>query len=97
MEKKRWNQNYINKYVDIMTQLYLVIGDILREKLGEEITINYEGGEVITGKLEYVGSQSFTISYGKDIITKHFPFSHMQTFPFFEGNNIDMIADKDNW
>ena len=97
MENKKWNQNYINKYDDIMAQLYLVIGDILREKLGEEVTINYEGGEVITGKLEYVGSQSFTISYGKDIITKHFPFSHMQAFPFYENNNIDIITDRYDW
>lgn len=97
MEKKIWNQNLVNKYDNIIDQLYLVIGDILREKLGEEVTINYEGGEVITGKLEYVGSQSFTISYKKDIVTKHFPFSHMQAFPFYEGNNINMIADKDEW
>lgn len=97
MEKKRWNQNLVDKYDDIMDQLYLVIGDILREKLGEEVTINYEGGEVITGKLEYVGNQSFTISYGKDTITKHFPFSHMQAFPFYENNNINMIADGDEW
>lgn len=32
MEKKIWNQNYIDKYDDIMKQLYHVIGDILREK-----------------------------------------------------------------
>lgn len=97
MENKIWNQNLVDKYDDIMEQLYATIGDILREKLGEEIIINYEGGEVIAGKLEYVGSQSFTISYGKDIITKHFPFRHMQAFPFYENNNINMIADKDEW
>lgn len=97
MEKKIWNQNLVDKYDDIIKQLYATIGDILREKLGEEVTISYEGGEVITGKLEYVGIQSFTISYGKDIITKHFPFSHIQTFPFYENNIINMIADKDEW
>ena len=97
MEKKRWNQNLVNKYDNILEQLYLVIGDILREKLGEEVTISYEGGDAITGKLEYVGSQSFTISYGKDIITEHFSFDHMQAFPFYENNNINMIADKGEW
>ena len=97
MEKKIWNQNLVDKYDNIMMQLYVTIGDILREKLGEEVTINYEGGEVITGKLEYVGSQSFTISYGKDIITKHFPFSRMQAFPFFENNIINMRADGYEW
>lgn len=97
MEKKTWDQNLVDKYDNIMMQLYTTIGDILREKLEEEVIINYEGGEVITGKLEYVGSQSFTISYGKDIITKHFPFSHMQIFPFYENNIINMIADKDEW
>nr|DAQ48479.1 MAG TPA: hypothetical protein [Caudoviricetes sp.] len=97
MEKKIWNQNLVDKYDNIMMQLYATIGDILREKLGEEVIINYEGGECIVGKLEYVGSQSFAISYGKDIITKHFPFSHMQAFPFYEGNNIDIIADRKEW
>lgn len=98
MEKKKWNQNYINKYNDILDQLYLVIGDILREKLGEEVTINYEGGEVITGKLEYVGSNCFVISFGKDNdIIKYLDFDHMQAFPFYEGNNINIVADGDEW
>ena len=93
MEKKRWNQNYIDKYDDIMEQLYLVIGDILREKLGEEVIINYEDGETICGILRQVGNQFFVISFGKDDdILKYFCFSHMQDFPFFEGNNINMIA-----
>lgn len=98
MEKKIWNQNLVDKYDNIMMQLYVTIGDILREKLGEEVIINYEGGEVITGKLEYVGSNCFAISYGKDNdILKYLYFSHMQSFPFSEGNNIDMIADKEEW
>ena len=98
MEKKIWNQNYIDKYDDIMDQLYLVIGDILREKLGEKVTINYEGGEVIVGILRYVGSNCFAISFGKDDDNlKYFYFSHMPIFPFYEGNNINMIADKDEW
>lgn len=32
MKKKIWNQNLVDKYDDTMDQLYLVIGDILREK-----------------------------------------------------------------
>ena len=59
MEKKKWNQNYIDKYDDIMDQLYLTIGDILREKLGEEVTISYEGGEGIVGILRHVDSNFF--------------------------------------
>jgi hypothetical protein len=39
MEKKIWNQNLVDKYDDIMMQLYVTIGDILREKLGEEVII----------------------------------------------------------
>ena len=98
MEKKRWNQNYIDKYDDIMDQLYLTIGDILREKLGEEVTINYESGETIVGILRHVGNQYFAVSFGKDDdILKYFPFSHMQAFPFFENNIINMIADKNEW
>lgn len=42
MEKKRWNQNYLDKYDDIMKQLYHAISDILKEKLGEEVIINYQ-------------------------------------------------------
>ena len=97
MEKKIWNQNYIDKYNDIMDQLYLVIGDILREKLGEEVTINYEGGEVISGKLKHVYENGFIISLGRDDATLSFKFSLMQTFPFYEGNNINMIADREEW
>lgn len=98
MKKKIWNQNLVDKYDDIMKQLYLVIGDILREKLGEEVIINYEGGEVITGKLEYVGSNCFAISFGKDNdIIKYLEFDHMQAFPFCEGNNINMIINGDEW
>ena len=98
MEKKTWNQNLMDKYDDIMMQLYVVIGDILREKLGEEVTINYDNGEVITGKLEYVGSTCFAISYGKDNdILKYFYFEYMHSFPFSEGNNIDIIADMEEW
>lgn len=93
MEKKRWNQNYIDKYDAIMDQLYLVIGDILREKLGEEVTINYEDGDGMCGILRHVGNQFFAISFGKDDDNlKYFCFSHMHAFPFFEGNNINMIA-----
>ena len=96
MEKKIWNQDLVDKYNDIIVQLYHVIGDILREKLGEEVTINYEGGEVITGKLEYVGSNCFAISFGKDNdIIKYLDFDHMQAFPFCEGNNINIVADGD--
>lgn len=95
MEKRIWNQNLVDKYDNIMMQLYATIGGILREKLGEEVTINYEGGEVITGKLEYVGSNCFAISFGKDNdILKYLYFSHMQSFPFYEDNNIDIIADR---
>ena len=98
MEKKIWNQNLVDKYNDIMVQLHVIIGDILREKLGEEVTINYEGGEVITGKLEYVGSNCFAISFGKDNdIIKYLEFDHMQAFPFCEGNNINMIINGDEW
>lgn len=98
MEKKIWNQNLVDKYDDIMMQLYVTIGDILREKLGEEVIINYEGGECIVGKLEYAGSNCFAISYGKDDdILKYFYFSHMQTFPFYENNVINMIVDKREW
>ena len=98
MEKKRWNQNLIDKYDDIMDQLYLTIADILREKLGEEITISYEGGETEVGILRHVGNQVFAISFGKDDdIPKYFHFSSMQAFPFFENNNINMIVDKDEW
>lgn len=97
MEKKIWNQNLVDKYDDIMEQLYLTIGDILKEKLGEEITINYEGGKTISGILKYVSdNNTFAVSYGKNKF-KYFPFSHMQAFPFYEGNNINMIADKDEW
>lgn len=96
MEKKIWNQNLVAKYNNIMIQLYVTIGDILREKLGEEVTLNYEGGEVITGKLEYVGCTCFAISFGKDNdIIKYLDFNYMQSFPFYEGNNINMIADSD--
>lgn len=98
MEKKIWNQNLVDKYDNIMMQLHATIGDILREKLGEEVTINYEDGEVITGKLEYVGSNCFAISFGKDNDTlKYLYFGHMQSFPFSEGNNIDIIADRKEW
>lgn len=98
MEKKIWNQNLVDKYDIIMSQLYVTIGDILREKLGEEVFINYESGETRVGILRYVGGQCFAISYGKDDdILKYFYFSHMQSFPFSEGNNIDMIADRKEW
>ena len=98
MEKKIWNQNLVDKYDNIMMQLYATIGDILREKLGEEIIINYESGECIVGKLEYVGSNCFTISFGKDNdILKNLYFDHMQAFPFYESNNIDMIVDREEW
>ena len=98
MEKKISNQNLVDKYDNIMMQLYVTIGDILREKLGEEVTINYKGGEVITGKLEYVGSNCFAISFGKDNdIIKYIDFDHMQAFPFYEGNNINIVADNDEW
>ena len=96
MEKKKWNQNYIDKYDDIMDQLYLTIGDILREKLGEEVTISYEGGEGIVGILRHVDSNFFVISFGKDDdVLKYFCFDRMQAFPFFENNIINMRADKD--
>lgn len=98
MEKKRWNQNCIDKYDDALEQLYVVIGDILREKIGEEVIINYEGGESIVGILRYVGGQCFAISFGKDDdVLKYLYFSHLQAFPFFENNNINMIADKVEW
>lgn len=98
MEKKIWNKNLVNKYDNIMRRLYATIRYILKEKLGEEVTINYEGGEVITGKLEYVGSTYFAISFGKGGDTlKHLYFSHMHSFPFSEGNNIDIIADRKEW
>ena len=98
MEKKTWNQNLMDKYDNIIRQLYVVIGNILREKLGEDVTINYDGGEVITGKLEYVGSTYFAISFGKDNdALKYLYFEYMHSFPFSEGNNIDMIAEKDEW
>ena len=94
MEKKIWNQNYIDKYNDIMDQLYLTIGDILREKLGEKVTLNYESGEVIIGILRYVGSNCFAISFGKDNdVIKYLDFDHMQSFPFYEDNNINIVAD----
>lgn len=82
-----------------MDQLYLVIGDILKEKLGETVIINYEGGETISGILESVCEHSFTISLrkGNNIIKKQNCFSHMQVFPFYENNIINMIADKDEW
>lgn len=96
MENKTWNQNLVDKYVDIMDQLYVTIGDILREKIGEEVAINYESGKTIVGTLRYVGNKCFAISFGKDDdILKYFYFSHMQAFPFFEGNNIDIIADME--
>lgn len=95
MEKKIWNQNLIDKYDDIREQLYHVIGDILREKLGEEVIINYEGGEGIAGILRYVGNQYFAISFGKDDdVLKYFHFSHIQAFPFFENNIISITVDK---
>lgn len=98
MEKKIWNQNLVDKYDIIMSQLYVIIGDILREKLGEEVTINYESRETRVGILRYVGNQFFAISFGKDDdILKYFYFSHMQTFPFYENNVINMIADKREW
>ena len=98
MEKKIWNQNYIDKYDDIMDQLYLTIGDILREKLGEEVIINYEDGKSIVGILRHVGNQCFAISFGKDDnILKYLYFSRMQAFPFYEGNNINMIANNEEW
>lgn len=98
MEKKIWNQNLVDKYYDIMEQLYITIGDILREKLGEEVTINYESGKTRVGILRYVGGQCFAISFGKDDdILKYFYFSHMQAFPFYENNNINIIADKGEW
>lgn len=98
MKKKIWNQNLIDKYNDIREQLYHVIGDILREKLGEEVIINYGGGEGIVGILRYVGNQYFAISFGKDDdVLKYFHFSHMQAFPFYEGNNINMIAETGEW
>lgn len=79
-----------------MDQLYITIVDILKEKLGEDVTINYESGDGMCGILRHVGNQSFAISFGKDDdILKYFYFSHMQAFPFYEGNNINMIADKD--
>lgn len=97
MEKKTWNQNLVNKYNDIMDQLYLVIGDILREKLGETVIINHEGGETISGKLKYVHENYFAISLGEDDNIITFPFSHMQIFPFYENNIINMTTDKDRW
>lgn len=98
MEKKRWNQNCIDKYDDALEQLYVVIGDILREKIGEEVIINYEGGESIVGILRHVGNQFFAVSFGKDDdVLKYLYFSHLQAFPFFENNNINMIADKVEW
>ena len=33
MEKKIWNQNYIDKYDNIIMQLYATIGDILEKNL----------------------------------------------------------------
>lgn len=97
MEKKIWNQNLIDRYDDIMEQLYHVIGDILREKLGEEVIINYEGGQVISGKLRYVYDTGFIISLGRDDAILNFRFNHMQAFPFYEGNNINMIAETGEW
>ncbi len=97
MEKKRWNQNLIDKYDDLMDQLYHVIGDILREKLGEEVIINYEGEQVISGKLKHVYENGFTISLGRDDVTLNFRFNHMQAFPFYEGNTINMIAETGEW
>lgn len=98
MEKKRWNQNLVDKYDDIIDQLYLTIADILREKLGEEVIINYEGGETISGILNNVSiGGEFSISLKGNNVVKHFYFSHMQMFPFFENNNINMITDKDEW
>lgn len=47
MKKKIWNKNLVDKYEDILEQLHAAIGDILREKLGEEVIINYEGGKAI--------------------------------------------------
>lgn len=99
MEKKTWNQNLVDKYDDLMDQLYLTIADILKEKLGEEVIINYEGGQVISGKLNSVSiGGEFSISLDREgNAILNFPFSHMQMFPFYEGNNINMIADKDEW
>ena len=97
MEKKIWNQNLVDKYDEIIDKLYHIIADILREKLGEEIIINYEGGQVISGKLKHVYENGFIISLGRDDVTLSFKFSHIPIFPFYEGNNINMIAEKDEW
>ena len=96
MEKKIWNQNYIDKYDNIIMQLYATIGDILREKLGEEVIINYEGGEAVSGVLAHVNSDSFLFQY-KNGNCRIIPFSHIQLFPFFENNNINMIAETGEW
>ena len=93
MKKKIWNQNLVDKYDDVMDHLYLVIGDILREKLGEEVTINYEGGETVSGLLAHVNSDSFLFQY-KNGNCRIIPFRHMQAFPFFENNIINMTADE---
>ena len=97
MEKKRWNQKLVDKYDEIIDKLYHTIADILREKVGEEIIINYEDGQVISGKLKHVYENGFIISLGRDDVVLSFKFSHMQAFPFYENNNINMIADKDEW
>lgn len=92
MEKNTWNKNLVDKYEDILEQLHAAIGDILREKLGEEVIINYEGGKAICGILAHVNSDSFLFQY-KNGNCRIIPFSHMQLFPFFENNNIYMIAE----
>lgn len=83
-------------YNNAIDQLYLVIGNILREKLGEKIIISFKTGKSVSGILKQVNSDSFAISYGEDGgLNRWFKFCHMEIFPFKERNIISMNAGNE--
>ena len=88
---ERWNQKLVDKYDDIMDQLYETIREILTEKIGENIRLSFDDN-VVTVKLEKVEDEAFTIEY-KDR-SFDYGYREIELYPFAEGHVTPLIRMK---